>query len=606
MPTILIGEVFCDMLNKMTARAKLAIFTAISVLITLIVSFFFYDFVSDMVGPTDGVVINRNAYESALDVAQTALKGVESGEITKQQAIDKFIAGTKGILVPATMSKDTITDKGTSLIVVIVFSIGVILFLGRFIANSISKPLREIAQDIDEIANGNLTMTVKYEGRDEVGHLADRINFMVRSFKSTIGAMHESISDVFSAVEVLKRSSQKTTEGAKNQSMQAAQIATAAEEMSQTITDIAKNASVATATSEDATQTAMKGKDVADGAVRTVNRVYTSTVELSKMVEKLNGRASEIGEIVTVIKDIADQTNLLALNAAIEAARAGEQGRGFAVVADEVRKLAERTIKATVEITAKIQAVQEESVDTTRSMQEASDEVSKATEYIRQVGDSLEGIVAAVQRMKEEITHIATAVDEQAIASEEVTKNIEKTSHIANEMESMANDVMGQVDKLYAVTESLKITAAGFNLEGSRQGTADFIQWGDIFKVNISNIDEQHRELFRLVNGLYKAWKDKRPKEEIGRLLDGLINYTATHFKTEEDYFDKYGYPETSQHKEAHKALVKQALELKEKFQKGELQINIETMNFLKNWLNNHILRTDKRYTAFLNAKGVT
>ncbi len=593
------------MLKGLSARAKLAIFTAISVLITMVVSFFSYDFIRDITIPADDV-LNRNVYENAFESAQRALKGVEGGEVTRQQAIDKFIAETKGILVPLPKAKDTASDKFTILIVIILFSVALILFLGRLIANSISQPLRDIAQDIDEIANGNLTKTVKYEGRDEVGHLADRINFMVRSFKSTIGAMHESISDVFSAVEVLKKGAQQTTEGAKNQSMQAAQIATAAEEMSQTITDIAKNASIATTTSEDATQTALKGKDVADGAVTTVNRVYTSTVELSKMVEKLNSRASEIGEIVTVIKDIADQTNLLALNAAIEAARAGEQGRGFAVVADEVRKLAERTIKATVEITAKIQAVQEESVDTTKSMQEASDEVSKATEYIRQVGDSLEGIVSAVQRMKEEITHIATAVDEQAIASEEVTHNIEKTSQIANEMESMANNVMGQVDKLYAVTESLKITAAGFNLEGSGQGSGDFIQWSDIFKVNIRDIDDQHKELFRLVNGLYKGWKENRPKEEVGKLLNGLINYTATHFKTEEDYFDKYGYPESSPHKEAHKALVKQALELKEKFEKGELKLNIETMNFLKNWLNNHILRTDKRYTSFLNAKGVT
>lgn len=122
-----------------------------------------------------------------------------------------------------------------------------------------------------------------------------------------------------------------------------------------------------------------------------MNRVYTLTIELAGMIEKLNKRAGERGDIVTVIKGIADRTNLLALNAAIDAARAGEQGRCFSVVADEVRKLSGRTIKATTNISDKISAVQEESSETTRSMSTASMEVTKATEYIRNVVDSLSG-----------------------------------------------------------------------------------------------------------------------------------------------------------------------------------------------------------------------
>ncbi len=325
-------------------------------------------------------------------------------------------------------------------------------------------PVRNIKDSLHRIASGDLTVTLDTHSTDDIGQTITQMNSMTNSFSKMISSITSSARNVVSSVAVLKDRSVQTAEGAKNQSLQASQIATAAEEMSQTITDIAKNASVASETSAEAMEIANKGKEVADGAVNTVNGVYTSTVELASMVERLNNRVGEIGDIVTVIKDIADQTNLLALNAAIEAARAGEQGRGFAVVADEVRKLAERTIKATAEISEKISAVQTESDQTTRSMEEASGQVTKATGYIRDVGDSLNHIVVAVERVRDQITQIATAVDEQSAASEEVARNIEKTSAIAQDMENMSQDVMKEVNNLTRVVELLNQSVSGFKI----------------------------------------------------------------------------------------------------------------------------------------------
>jgi methyl-accepting chemotaxis protein len=329
-----------------------------------------------------------------------------------------------------------------------------------------NKPLMKLLVDLNEIGHKYSDMDISYTSGNEVSHVSDSITRLVRYFTGMINNIMVTTSKTLPMIDILHSVADQTALGAKKQSEQSTQIAAATEEMSQTIGDIARNASLAADISTGALGIASKGKEIADNAVVNVKEVYKSTSELSKMVEHLNGRVGEIGDIVTVIKDIADQTNLLALNAAIEAARAGEQGRGFAVVADEVRKLAERTIRATDEISGKIEAVQTESRQTASFMEEAAGKSAGAAENIGNVGDALNEILTEMQKLKDEVTKIAASVEEQSSTTEEVAKNIESTSGIAQEIERLAASVSTEVIKLTAVADQLRTETASVKTRG--------------------------------------------------------------------------------------------------------------------------------------------
>ena len=334
------------------------------------------------------------------------------------------------------------------------------LFFGVFISvimvRSVRRPLNDFKINLEQIAQGNLTVHMAEDRKDEFGELAKTVNAMTTTYDKIISNLMRSSNELVDSASALKTRTFKTADGAKKQSGQASQIAASAEEMSQTITDISKNAAAVAESATSAKNTASEGRKVTDDAVAKVNSVYTSTVELASRVEQLNKSIGEISDIVSFITGIADQTNLLALNAAIEAARAGEQGRGFAVVADEVRKLAERTIKATTEISDKIGSVQKESSQTAEVMGATSSEVTSAREFIAKVGETLQSVVNSVQMVSDQITRIAVAVEEQSAASEDVARNIEQTSHIAAEMETMSGEVMHEVNTLTAVAEHLR------------------------------------------------------------------------------------------------------------------------------------------------------
>jgi methyl-accepting chemotaxis protein len=369
-----------------------------------------------------------------------------------------------------------------------------------FIARGIWQPVAKVVEASEQmnrefaefetvlaaIADNDLTKKVKasrmarlnIESRDEIGRmvkavegtmdvkarLGQSLEKMAENLSGIIHHLSDNARELVSAVTQIASSSELMSKGATGQSEQIAQISTAIEEMAATIVQSSRNAGQASTASKGAADTATTGGQVVSESIVAMKRIGETVKQSAESIGKLAESAKEIGTIIGVIDDIADQTNLLALNAAIEAARAGEQGRGFAVVADEVRKLAERTGKATGEITSMIKGIQKDTGDAVSSMEAGTQVVDEGRGLVDKAGESLTGIVSMAQRVTDMVRQIATASEQQSEASEEISKNIEHISAITRETAEGATQSAAAAEELSRQAEGLQVMVSKFKL----------------------------------------------------------------------------------------------------------------------------------------------
>ena len=335
------------------------------------------------------------------------------------------------------------------------------------IRKSIVGPIRQVVDALSDIASGegDLTKRIPVKTNDEVGQLAKGFNTFAQKIHDTIAQVSNSAQDVASAATEIAAASDEMANGLQQQSSQVHQISSAIEEMNASIVEVAHK-------SEDAAKQAIKSGDVAEEGGTIVNQTVhemqsiKETVNASAVsVQELGKRGEQIGQIIAVINDIADQTNLLALNAAIEAARAGEHGRGFAVVADEVRKLADRTTKATGEIAQSITAIQDETKLAVDRMSEGTDQVSQGVEKASIAGESLSEIVNSVRAVSDMIQSIAAAADQQSTASTQVANNIENISSVTRQTSQGAEQAAEASGQLSAKAEQLQSLVKQFKID---------------------------------------------------------------------------------------------------------------------------------------------
>jgi methyl-accepting chemotaxis protein len=315
-----------------------------------------------------------------------------------------------------------------------------------------------------KIANGDLSHEIPINGNDELALLGKSINSMQTSVGNIIASVKETASQVESSANVLNMVCEQIATSTEQMVAQTGTIATASEEMAATSTGIAQNCTMAAESSKQGNDLVAEGVSVVQETVNGMHRISERVKATAVSLGSLGSRSDQIGEIVGTIEDIADQTNLLALNAAIEAARAGEQGRGFAVVADEVRALAERTTKATKEIAQMIKAIQSETSDAVRSMDEGVNEVERGSEDAAKSGVALNQILNQISAISMEVNQIATAAEEQTATTVEITSNIAQISEVVQMSASCSHDSASAAKGLLVSAEELNRLVDRFTL----------------------------------------------------------------------------------------------------------------------------------------------
>ena len=421
---------------------------------------------------------SKEASAAVADFADLITKQVLESSIITITTEEIFASSTKAIngvfdyydlIVPELdqlflqrMEEGRNTELMTLAAFLVVISLIVYLFASfyRAVMNSINA----IAQSSHQLAEGDLTARVSLSARDEMSAIANSFNDMSESFRNMVSQVLSSSTQVATAAEELSAITRDTTDGISRQQVETDQVATAINEMSATVQEVASSAQSASSASHDAANEAHGGERVVNNTIEQINALAEGISGATGTIHTLEADSENIGTVIDVIRGIAEQTNLLALNAAIEAARAGEQGRGFAVVADEVRNLASKTQSSTQEIQDMIEKLQAAARQAVEEMNQSSELASQGVEAAAEAGSALQRINAAVNTISDMNTHIASAAEEQSAVAEEINRSISNISQISESNSSGASQTSSASHELAELANSLQQMMSHFKV----------------------------------------------------------------------------------------------------------------------------------------------
>ncbi|WP_412459048.1 methyl-accepting chemotaxis protein [Pseudomonas amygdali] len=369
------------------------------------------------------------------------------------------------LIIRQNKSRDADSTKSVTMIAAATaLALVLSILAGWVITRQITTPLQETLEVVERVASGDLSRNLKVDRKDELGKLQATIQRMTVSLRELVGGIRDGVTQIASAAEELSAVTEQTSAGVNSQKVETDQVATAMHEMTATVQEVARNAEEASEAAVAADRQARDGERVVNEAIAQIERLASSVGNSSEAMGALKQESDKIGSVLDVIKSVAEQTNLLALNAAIEAARAGEAGRGFAVVADEVRSLAQRTQKSTEEIEALIARLQSGTQQAATVMDSSRELSTSSVELTRRAGGSLESItktVSAIQAMNQQI---AAAAEEQSATAEEINRSIINVRDVSEQTSAASEETAASSVELARLGNHLQLLVSRFTV----------------------------------------------------------------------------------------------------------------------------------------------
>ncbi|CAH0273494.1 methyl-accepting chemotaxis protein [Pseudomonas koreensis] len=406
----------------------------------------------------------RDAYVAAggdPSAGDAAVKGVDRATSEQMSALVAELR-EQGTAQSALISASADRTVWLGLLVMLASGLLIGLLSLWLVSRNLIEPIRNLIDYVTRLSRGQLAERVVSERRDELGNLAAAANTLRDFLADTFTRLQRSAGDLDSASGELNAIATTMAGGTSEQFNRTDQVATAMNEMSATAQEVARHAADAARAADDADQSAQQGEKVMQTTIHSITQMRGEIANTATVIRRLETDSGRIGKVLEVIRGIAEQTNLLALNAAIEAARAGEAGRGFAVVADEVRNLAQRTAESIIEINQIIQNVQTGAVDAAQAIESGQARSDESVEQVTQAGAMLERITLAVEAIRDMNRQIATAAEEQTSVAEDISRNLTEITAIAStnldnvqRTESASQNLHGLSGQLNEVTARL-------------------------------------------------------------------------------------------------------------------------------------------------------
>ncbi|KFE46668.1 methyl-accepting chemotaxis protein [Pseudomonas congelans] len=420
-----------------------------------------------------------SSYSPMLQQAIAGLNGYRAAvgkyrdaQAASRAALDKMttlgasmLATSNDLITRQNKSRDADSAKSVQMIIAATALAMVLGILAAWvITRQITTPLQETLEVVERVASGDLSRNLNVDRKDELGKLQATIQRMTVSLRELVGGIRDGVTQIASAAEELSAVTEQTSAGVNSQKVETDQVATAMHEMTATVQEVARNAEEASEAAVTADRQARDGERVVNEAISQIERLASAVSNSSEAMGALKQESDKIGSVLDVIKSVAEQTNLLALNAAIEAARAGEAGRGFAVVADEVRSLAQRTQKSTEEIEALIVRLQSGTQQATTVMDSSRELSTSSVELTRRAGGSLENItktVSAIQAMNQQI---AAAAEEQSATAEEINRSIINVRDVSEQTSAASEETAASSVELARLGNHLQVLVSRFTV----------------------------------------------------------------------------------------------------------------------------------------------